>query len=206
MRSRSAMGRAYSAGVPGRKLAPRSSTPSDGPSASSLPPGADRHPSGKRCSYRLARSMATKGVHHTRRCRTGDAGQPACRHAVVAIDGPGFAGNVAVANQCAQVFGGSLSGGPSIGARLVRLRRVDSPKVIGHAIDLERIAVNHAGRLSEGGRGNEREGRGQDRQFHRLWLARDCGDTAAATSAGVGVHAHHCMPPWERRALKRAER
>ena len=23
---------------------------------------------------------------------------------------------------------------------------------------------------------------------------------------GVGVHAHHCQPPWERRALKRAER
>ena len=74
-----------------------------------------------------------------------------CDSAAVAIDAPGFAGDVAFANQCAQVFGGSPSGGPSIGARLGRLGRVDSPKAIGHAIDLERIAVNHTGRLSEGG-------------------------------------------------------
>ena len=76
----------------------------------------------------------------------------------VTINPPGFAGDVAFANQCAQVFGGSPSGGPSIGARLAWLGRVDSPKAIGHAIDLERIAVNHTGRLSEGGTGSEREG------------------------------------------------
>ena len=75
--------------------------------------------------------------------------------ATVAIERSRFAGD-AFANQCAQVFGCCASGGPSIGARLDRLRRVDSPKAIGYAIDLERIAVNHAGRLSEGGRGNER--------------------------------------------------
>jgi hypothetical protein len=45
----------------------------------------------------------------------------------VAIESPGFAGNVAVAYEGAQVFGGSPSGGPSIGARLARLGRVDSP-------------------------------------------------------------------------------
>ena len=56
------------------------------------------------------------------------------------------------------------AGGPSVGARLGRLWRVDSPKAIGHAIDLERIAVNHAGRLSEGGRGSEREGSSQGGQ------------------------------------------
>ena len=81
--------------------------------------------------------------------------------AAVAIERPGFAGDVAFANQRAQVFGCCSSGGPSIGARLGRLWRVDSPKAIGHAIDLERIAVNHTGRLSEGGRGSEREGSGQ---------------------------------------------
>ena len=86
--------------------------------------------------------------------------------AAVAIDAPGFAGDVAFANQCAQVFGGSFPGGPSVGARLARLGRVDSPKAIGHAIDLERIAVNHTGRLSEGGRGSERDGCSQGGQFH----------------------------------------
>ena len=43
-----------------------------------------------------------------------------CDGATVAIDGPRFAGDVAFANQCAQVFGGSLPGGPSVGARLAR--------------------------------------------------------------------------------------
>jgi hypothetical protein len=50
-----------------------------------------------------------------------------CDRAAVAIDGPGFAGDVAFANQCAQVFGCCSSGGPSIGARLGRLGRVDTP-------------------------------------------------------------------------------
>jgi len=27
-----------------------------------------------------------------------------------------------------------------------------------------------------------------------------------AAARGVGVHAHHCQPPWEWRALKQAER
>ena len=51
-----------------------------------------------------------------------------CDSAAVAIDGPGFAGDVAFANQCAQVFGCCSSGGPSIGARLAQLGRVNSPK------------------------------------------------------------------------------
>ena len=34
----------------------------------------------------------------------------------VAVEGPGFAGNLAVADKGAQVFGGSPSGGPSVGA------------------------------------------------------------------------------------------
>ena len=55
-----------------------------------------------------------------------------------------------VADEGAQVFSGSLTGGPSVGARLARLRRVDSPKAISHAIDLERIAINHADGLGEG--------------------------------------------------------
>jgi hypothetical protein len=92
---------------------------------------------------------------------------------------------VAVADEGAQMFGCSLSGRPSIGTRLVRLRRVDPPKAIRHAIDLERIAINHAGRLSEGGRGSEREGSGQSEQFHQSWLAEDWGNNAAATSEGT---------------------
>jgi hypothetical protein len=99
-----------------------------------------------------------------------------CDSAAVTIDAPGFAGDVTVADEGAQVFGGGLPSGPSIGARLGRLRRVDSPKAIGHAIDLERIAVNHTGRLSEGGRGSEREDSGQGGQFHRSWLAEGWGN------------------------------
>ena len=47
--------------------------------------------------------------------------------AALAIDTPGFAGDMAVSDEGTQVFGGSPSGGPSIGARLARLGRVDSP-------------------------------------------------------------------------------
>ena len=47
--------------------------------------------------------------------------------AAVAIDAPGFAGDVTVADEGAQVFGGGLPSGPSIGARLGRLGRVDPP-------------------------------------------------------------------------------
>jgi hypothetical protein len=39
----------------------------------------------------------------------------------VSVEGPGFADNVAVADEGAQVFGGSPSGGPSVSARLGRL-------------------------------------------------------------------------------------
>ena len=53
-------------------------------------------------------------------------------------------------------------------------------QAIGHAIDLEGIAVNHTGRLSEGGSGSEREGSDQGGQFHRVWLMRDYGDNAAS--------------------------
>ena len=86
------------------------------------------------------------------------------------------------------MFGGCSSGGPSIGARLARLGRVDSPKPIGHAIDLERIAINHTGRLSEGGRGSEREGSSQGGQFHRSWLARDWGNNAATVSRPATIN------------------
>jgi hypothetical protein len=106
--------------------------------------------------------------------------------AAVAVEGPGFAGDVAFANQCAQVFGCCTSGWPSIGARLGRLRRVDSPKPIRHAIDLERIAINHADGLGKGWKCSKREGSGQSGQFHRLWLARDWGNNAAATSTAAG--------------------
>ena len=41
-----------------------------------------------------------------------------CDGAAVAIDAPGFAGDVAFANQCAQVFGCCSSRRPSVGARL----------------------------------------------------------------------------------------
>ena len=105
-----------------------------------------------------------------------------CDSAAVAIDAPGFTGDVAFADEGAQVFGCCSSRRPSIGARLARLGRVDSPKVIGHAIDLERIAVNYTGGLSEGGRGCEREGSSQGEQFHRLWLAGDWGNNAATVS------------------------
>ena len=47
--------------------------------------------------------------------------------AAVAIDGPRFAGNLAFANEGAQMFGGCFPCGPSVGARLARLGRVDSP-------------------------------------------------------------------------------
>ena len=49
--------------------------------------------------------------------------------AAEAIEGPRFAGNLVVVDEGAQVFGGSPSGWPSVGARLARLRRVDSPPV-----------------------------------------------------------------------------
>jgi hypothetical protein len=74
-----------------------------------------------------------------------------CDSAAVAIERPRFAGDVASADEGAQVFGCCSPRRPSIGARLARSGRVDSPKAIGHAIDLERVAVNHMGRLSEGG-------------------------------------------------------
>ena len=47
--------------------------------------------------------------------------------ASVAIEGLGFAGNLPVSDECPQVFGCSLSCGPSIGARLTRFGRVDAP-------------------------------------------------------------------------------
>ena len=43
--------------------------------------------------------------------------------AAVVIEGPRFVGNLAVADEGAQVFGGSLPSGPSIGARLAQLGR-----------------------------------------------------------------------------------
>jgi hypothetical protein len=67
----------------------------------------------------------------------------------------------------------------------IRRRTVGSPlarrfpKGEGHAIDLERIAINHTGRLREGGRGSEHKGSSQGGQFNRTWLTCDCGDNAA---------------------------
>jgi hypothetical protein len=62
--------------------------------------------------------------------------------------------------------------------------RLSSQKATGHVIDLQRIAVNHTGRLSEGGRDSEREGSSQGGQFHRSWLARDWGDTWCSVIPG----------------------
>ena len=115
-----------------------------------------------------------------------------CDSATVAIDAPGFAGDVTVADEGAQVLGGGLPSGPSIGARLGRLGRVDSAKTIGPAIDLERIAVNHTGRLSDGGRGSEREGSSQGKELHRLWLTCDCGDSGAV-SVVDRLHVDACI-------------
>jgi hypothetical protein len=91
----------------------------------------------------------------------------------VAIDAPRFAGDVAFANQCAQVFGGSPPRWPVVGTRLVLLGRVDSPKPVRHAIDSKRIAINHAGGLGNSWRGKKCQESGQHGQFHRRWLARD---------------------------------
>ena len=66
------------------------------------------------------------------------------RHsASVAIERFGFAGNLPVSDEGPQVFGCSLSCGPVIGTRLVRLGCVDTSQTMGHAIDPERIAINH---------------------------------------------------------------
>jgi hypothetical protein len=97
----------------------------------------------------------------------------------VAIEGPGFAGNVAVADEGAQVFGGSASRWPIVGTRLVWLGRIDSPQAICHAIDPERITINHADGLGKGWEGRKQEGSGQDGHFHPFWLARDYGENAA---------------------------
>ena len=86
----------------------------------------------------------------------------------------------------AQVFGGGPSGGPSVSARLVRLGRVDPSQPIGHTIDLERIAIDHANGVGKGGRGGKRKCCGQSGQFHLSWLAPDYGDNAAATSTAAG--------------------
>ena len=105
--------------------------------------------------------------------------------AAVAIEGPGFAGNLAVAYEGPQVFGGSSSRWPVVGTRLVSLGRIDSPQAIGHAIDLERIAINYADGLGKGWRSCKRKGSDQNGQFHRFWLARDWGNNAAATSTAA---------------------
>jgi hypothetical protein len=70
--------------------------------------------------------------------------------AAVAVEIPSFAGNLAVANEGAQMLGGCLSCWPSVSAQVARLGRVDSPQAISHAIDPKRIAINHADRLAEG--------------------------------------------------------
>jgi predicted alpha/beta hydrolase len=54
-------------------------------------------------------------------------GAAKCEGAAVAIEGPRFAGNVAVTDEGAQMLGGGPSGRPVVGTRLARLGRVDSP-------------------------------------------------------------------------------
>jgi hypothetical protein len=70
-----------------------------------------------------------------------------CDGASVAIERLWFAGNLPVSDEGPQVFGCSLSCRPFIGAGLARFGRVDPPQSIGHAIDPESIAVNHACRV-----------------------------------------------------------
>jgi hypothetical protein len=105
--------------------------------------------------------------------------------AAIAIQRARLARNLVFANQCAQVFGGSLPSGPSIGARLARLRRVDPPKAIGHAIDLERIAVNHTqterGRARQRARGRQ-PGRTVSSTLASLRLRRHRGDRQSASN------------------------
>jgi hypothetical protein len=86
----------------------------------------------------------------------------------VAIEGAGFARNLAVADEGAQVSGGRLSCGPSIGARLTRFWRVDSPQSIGHAINPESIAINHPDGLGIDRQDYKREGGGEDRELHQI--------------------------------------
>jgi hypothetical protein len=71
--------------------------------------------------------------------------------AAVAIEGPGFAGDMAVTDEGAQVLGGCLSCWPSVSAQVARLGRVDALKPIRHAIDPKRIAINHADGLGNSG-------------------------------------------------------
>jgi CRP-like cAMP-binding protein len=68
----------------------------------------------------------------------------------------------------AQVSGGRLSCGPSIGARLTRFWRVDSPQSIGHAINPESIAINHPDGLGIDRQDYKREGGGEDRELHQI--------------------------------------
>ena len=88
--------------------------------------------------------------------------------ASVAIDRLGFAGNLPVSDEGPQVFGCSLSCGPSIGARLTRFWRVDAPESIGHAIDPESIAINHPDGLGIDRQDYKREGGSEDRELHRI--------------------------------------
>ena len=99
--------------------------------------------------------------------------------AAVAVEGPRFAGNMAVGNEGVQMLGGCLSCWPSVSAQMARLGRVDSPKPIRHAIDPERVAIDYADGLRKGWKGRKREDSGQNGQFHRFWLARDWGNNAA---------------------------
>jgi hypothetical protein len=125
-------------------------------------------------------------------------GAAKCEGAAVAIEGPGFAGNVAVTDEGAQMFGGGPSRWPVVGTRLVRLGRVDSPQAIGHTIDPERIAINYPDGLGKGWYGRKREGSGQNGQFHRIRLARDWGKNAAAyfnRCRPPAVRFNECKPP-----------
>jgi hypothetical protein len=81
----------------------------------------------------------------------------------------------------------SAHGWPDAGASIPQ-------KAIGQAIDLERIAINHTGRLSEGGRDCEREGGSQGEQFHRL--ACNCGDRFRCPAFRGAVSWHLHGPEW----------
>ena len=66
--------------------------------------------------HHVCPKVAAIGAAEARRCCHSD------RRA------PRLAGDVAFADQGAQVFGGSFPSGTSIGARLARPRRINSPK------------------------------------------------------------------------------
>ena len=111
-----------------------------------------------RCSFALfldvVAAISDEGpsmaIGHHVGAQVAAIGAAKCEGAAVAIEGPRFAGNVAVTDEGAQMLGGGPSGRPVVGTGLARLGRVDSPYSIGHAIDPERIAIDYADGFGNG--------------------------------------------------------